>query len=109
LDQLWEELYGYCIAFAGAEEANSWEHHRDFKVKGKIFVFTGGLKEDGIHLTAKPLPENRPMWLGQEGFAVAAYVGRFGWLSFTVKTAADLAKAKDLIAESYAMISKKRR
>lgn len=108
MDALWEDLLASCMAFEGAAESNPWDH-RDFTVKGKTFVFTNGPHPEGIKITAKPLPENKAMWLGQEGVSVAGYVGRFGWVSFTIRTEADLAMAKDLIAESYAVISKRRR
>lgn len=103
---LWEELKTFCLAFEGAAESFPWDHH-DFTVKGKTFVFTSGDKEP-LGITAKPFPENREMFLQLPGVRVAAYVGRFGWLSMTIQDAGALDVAKDMIAESYLMISKTR-
>jgi len=76
-------------------------------VKGKTFAFTGG-DQPVISVTAKPRPESREMFLQLPSFRVAAYVGRFGWLSMEVTDQAGLEVARDLIAESYAVISKGR-
>lgn len=104
---LWEELRAYCLAFEGAVEEHPW-NEAVFKDKGKTFVFTGGDRA-AIPVSAKPLPENREIFLAMPGVKVAAYVGRFGWLSLTIEDQASLELAKDLIAESYAVIAKKGR
>ena len=104
---LWEELKAYCLGFEGVEEAFPWDHH-DFRVKGKTFVFTSGDRAS-IHITAKPLPENRELFLQMPGVKVAAYVGRSGWLSMEVTDQATLEVAKDMIAESYANIARKKK
>ena len=103
----WEELRAYCLAFEGAVEEFPWNDVL-FKVKGKTFAFTSGDRQP-IHVTAKPLPENRDMFLALPGVRVAEYVGRFGWLALKVEDKASLELAKDLIAESYTVISKKKR
>ncbi len=105
---LWPELDAFCRAFEGAEEASPWENHVDFRVKGKTFVFTSG-DRPVLTLSAKPLPETREMFLQLPGVKVAAYVGRFGWLSMSVTDEATLGVAKDMIAESYAQMAKKKR
>jgi predicted DNA-binding protein (MmcQ/YjbR family) len=102
----WDELYAYCQAFDGAEEAHPWDHV-DFRVKGKTFVFTSGDRVP-IGISAKPLPESREMFLALPGVSVAAYVGRFGWLSMTISDRASLDIAKDMIAESYAGFTAKK-
>lgn len=101
---LWEELRSYCLAFEGAVEEFPWSDVV-FKVKGKVFVFTAGDRPT-ITLSAKPLAENRDMFLQLPGVKVAAYVGRFGWLSMTITDPSSLEIAKDMIAESYAQIAK---
>ena len=79
-----------------------------FKVKGKVFTFTSG-DRPVIGISAKPFPENREMFLQLPGVTVAQYVGRFGWLSMKIEDEAGLETAKDMIAESYAMIAKKKK
>lgn len=103
----WEELRAYCLAFEGAVEEYPW-NDVVYKVKGKSFVFTSGDRPE-IIITAKPLPENREMFLQLPGVSVAQYVGRFGWLSMKVHDPASFDLAKDLIAESYAVMTKKRK
>lgn len=103
---LWQELRTYCLSFDGAEEDFPW-NEAVFKIKGKVFVFTSGDRTP-ITLSAKPLPENREMFLQLPGVSVAKYVGRFGWLSMQVVDHAGIEIAKDMIAESYAIIGKKK-
>lgn len=100
----WDELRAYCLAFEKTEEAYPWDHV-DFRVRGKTFVFTSG---DGpkITISAKPLPENREMFLQFPGVRVAAYVGRFGWLTMEITDQGSFEMAKDMIAESYQCIAK---
>ena len=43
------------------------------------------------------------------GISRAAYVGRFGWISVTIASEADLEFTKNLIANSYALIAPKKR
>lgn len=104
---LWQELRSYCLSFEGAVEEFPW-NEVVFKVKGKIFVFTSG-DRPVITISAKPLPENREMFLGIPGVRVAPYVGRFGWVLMTIQDQASLDLAKDLIAESYAVMANRKR
>lgn len=103
----WEELSAYCLSFPGAAEEYPW-NDVVYKVKGKSFAFTSGDRPVLI-ITAKPLPENREMFLAIPGVKVAAYIGRFGWVSMEIDNRESLDLARDLIAESYAVITGKRR
>lgn len=103
----WEELQAFCLAFDGAVEEYPW-NEVVYKVKGKSFVFTSGDRPT-ITISAKPLPENREMFLQLPGVKVAAYVGRFGWVTATIQDQASLEMAKDLIAESYSLMARKKK
>ncbi|HWI61123.1 MAG TPA: MmcQ/YjbR family DNA-binding protein [Symbiobacteriaceae bacterium] len=103
----WDELYAYCRSFDGAVEEHPWDHV-DFRVKGKTFVFTSG-DRPVVTITAKPFPENRDMFLQLPGVSVAAYVGRFGWLTVQIQDQAGFEMAKDMIAESYAVLTAKKK
>lgn len=78
-----------------------------FKVKGKTFVFTSG-DRPRLLISAKPLPENRDLFLQLPGISVAQYVGRFGWVTAVISDDATYETARDLIAESYSVISKRK-
>jgi len=104
---IWAELEAFCLSFDKVEVAHPWDH-TDFRVRGKTFVFTSG-DRPVITISAKPLPEDRDMFLQLPGVTVAAYVGRFGWLTAKITDQASLEMAKDMIAESYLSIAKKRR
>jgi predicted DNA-binding protein (MmcQ/YjbR family) len=103
----WEELRRYALGFEGAVEEFPW-NEVVFKVKGKTFVFTSGDRPE-ITISAKPLPENRALFLSLPGVSVAPYVGRFGWVSMKVTDAASFEIARDLIAESYTVMTAKKR
>lgn len=103
----WEALRAHCLSFEGAVEEYPW-NEVVFKVKGKVFAFTSG-DVPVIGISAKPLPENRELFLQLPGVSVAQYVGRFGWLSMKIEDQARLDTAKDMIAESYAVITRKKR
>lgn len=102
----WSELEAFCLSFDKVEVAHPWDH-TDFRVNGKTFVFTSGDRPT-IIISAKPLPENREMFLQLPGVSVAAYVGRFGWLTVEITDQSSLEVAKDMIAESYASMTKKK-
>lgn len=101
----WDELRSYCLSFEGSVEEFPWQEVV-FKVKKRTFAFTSG-DRPAIIITAKPLPENREMFLQLPGVSVAQYVGRFGWLTMSIVDRASMEIARDLIAESYSLMTKK--
>ncbi|MDF2626696.1 MAG: DifB protein [Symbiobacteriaceae bacterium] len=103
----WAELEAFCLSFDKVEVAHPWADHTDFRIKGKTFVFTSGDRPT-ITISAKPLPDNRQMFLQLPGVSVAAYVGRFGWLTAQITDQASLDMAKDMIAESYQSMTAKK-
>jgi predicted DNA-binding protein (MmcQ/YjbR family) len=102
----WPALQQYCLSFAGAVEEYPW-NEVVYKVKGKTFVFTSGDRPE-IVISVKTDPAMRPVWLQQPGVSVAQYVGRFGWLTVRIADQAAFDLAKDMIAESYGLVSGKR-
>lgn len=103
----WPRLAEYCRSFEGAVEEYPW-NDVVYKLKGKVFVFTSGDRSP-IIVSAKPEPEVREALLQQPGVSVAAYVGRFGWLTVAVTDEATLELAQDMIAQSYGLIARKKK
>lgn len=73
-----------------------------FKIGDKMFmscaVHSGGI-------TVKANPGELDALLERENIKLAAYVGRFGWISMTLESEADLPFAEQLIRTSYELIS----
>ena len=103
----WPDLQAYCLSFVGATEEYPW-NDVVYKVKGKSFAFTSGDRPE-IIVSAKTGPENRPIFLQQPGVSVAQYVGRFGWLTIRITDESTYQLARDMIAESYRLITAKKR
>lgn len=103
----WPELQAFCRSFPDAVEEYPW-NEVVYKVKGKVFVFTAGDRPEVV-ITVKPLPERRDWALQQPGVSVAQYVGRFGWVTLRMRDATAWELARELIAESYATVSKAKR
>ena len=74
-----------------------------FKVNGKVFAMCD--PEPPLTISLKPRKENLDAYLYLPDVAVAAYVGRYGWITVTAsdKQSADLAFS--LVKESYGVKS----
>lgn len=103
----WTALQTYCLAFPGAVEEYPWNEVA-YKVKGKGFAFTSGDRPTLV-VTVKVDPDSRPVLLQQPGVSVAQYVGRFGWLTVQITDDATFDLAREMIAQSHALVSKKRK
>lgn len=100
-----EAIRGHCLAKEGAVEEHPWDHVA-FKVRGRIFVIGD---EDASRLTIKSSPDRQAALVLHPNIEVAAYVGRFGWVSVEVVDSDVLALALDLIDEAYDSIAIKKR
>lgn len=104
-----QSLREQCIAQPDSIEEFPWGHVA-FKVGGKIFaILRGGEGEAIATVTLKPPPDDREALLALPGVQVAAYVGRYGWLTVTVEDEEALTLARELIAASYEQVRPKRR
>jgi predicted DNA-binding protein (MmcQ/YjbR family) len=84
------DLVAYCLAKPGAWQDEPWEGDLVAKVADKIFAFLGSPGPDGgaggvglkCGRDAEAAREWRERYPGE--VTVSAYIGRYGWNSFTV-------------------------
>src|SRR5688572_13805963 len=99
-----KELRKHCMASPDAAEDYPWEGHVGWKVKGKLFAIGG---EGSNQVTVKSTLDKQAVLILLEGIGTASYVGRFGWVTVTIADKPSLDLAKELIDESYQLVSKK--
>ena len=94
----------HCLAKAGAVEDYPWGDVV-WKVNGKIFA--SGCDSTN-EFTVKATPDEQRRLIRDRAIKVAAYVGRFGWVTVTVSDARTLKLAKTLIGRSYGAVAKRK-
>ena len=99
---IFAEMKQHCLSKEGVTEDYPWDDIA-WKVKGKAFVFTG---EVSAHYTLKRTLDKQAALTMHPQIKVAAYVGRYGWVSIGVIDEDTLALAKDLADESYELVAK---
>ena len=101
-----ESLRKYCLSFPKATENLQWGEDLCFKVGGKIFtvVSLGGVPQS---MSVKCTPEKFAELVEQEGIKPAPYVGRYKWVLLESLDVLRDAEIKDLIRQSYEMVSAK--
>ena len=90
------------LALPETTEEITWGTDVNFRVRKKIFCFPG---EEAM--TIKVDPDERDALLATGLFEVAAYVGRFGWLTMTLPRKPDWGEIAELITTSYCLIAPK--
>jgi len=104
-EEVFKQLRAHCLEKEGAVEEYPWEHV-GWKVGGKLFAIGG---EDSNVVTLKSTPEKQEGLVQHPSICVAAYVGRYGWVTVTVDDEATLEITLDLVDESYDLVRKKGR
>jgi len=102
-----DRLRRIALALPETTEQVAWEDHPTFRVRNKIFVITdfGG---DGITVKATP-DDQEAIVATHPRVSVAAYVGRYGWVSMDLKgSGIDWALVEDLVLDSYRLIAPKK-
>jgi predicted DNA-binding protein (MmcQ/YjbR family) len=96
----------YCLSFAHAKENLQWGDDLCFKVGGKIFAI---MSPDAVpqRICFKCAPERFDELLERAGIRVAPYVGRYKWAMLDGLDALPPRELRELIGESYAMVSAK--
>src|SRR5258708_2666635 len=104
-EEVFKQLRDRCLEKEGAVEEYPWEHV-GWKVGGKLFAIGG---ENSNVVTLKSTPEKQQALIQHPAIGVAAYVGRYGWVTVTIEDSATLDIALDLVDESYDLVRKKGR
>lgn len=101
-----ESLRKYCLSFPQATENLQWGEDLCFKVGGKIFtvVSLGGVPQS---MSVKCTLEQFSELIEQKGIKPAPYVGRYKWVLLESLDVLRDAEIKDLIRQSYEMVSAK--
>ena len=102
-----DRLRRVALALPETTEVEAWEEHPTFRVRNKIFVITD-YSGDGI--TVKATPEDQEALVATHPrLSVAAYVGRYGWVSMDLKgSGLDWALVEELVVDSYRLIAPKK-
>ena len=102
-----DRLRRIALALLETTEQVAWEDHPTFRVRDKIFVICSATG-DGI--TVKATKDDQDALVATHPrLSVAAYVGRYGWVSMDLKgSGVDWALVEDLVVESYRLIAPKR-
>jgi len=103
--EAFDSISHYCLEKPGAFEDHPWEE-TVFKVgpKGKIFCFCG---TESPVITVKSTVEKQAALLQHPNIEIAAYVGRYGWVTVHMRDEPTFQLAFELIDESYALIAPK--
>jgi predicted DNA-binding protein (MmcQ/YjbR family) len=102
-----ERLRRTALALPETTEVEAWEDHPTFRVRDKIFVITGYTADS---MTVKATKDDQEALVATHPrISVAAYVGRYGWVSMDLKGRdLDWALVEDLVLDSYRLIAPKR-
>ena len=99
-----EAIRAFCLAFPNATEKLQWGDDLCFKVGGKIFVMLG---LDHARLCFKCTPNTFAELIEREDIRPAPYVGRYKWVMLDRLDAVGNAELRDLIRQSFEMVSAK--
>jgi predicted DNA-binding protein (MmcQ/YjbR family) len=98
------ELLAYCLAKPGAWLDEPWEGDQVVKVADKIFAVFGAPDGSSVGLKCGRTSEAAREWRDQypDDVTVTAYIGRYGWNSFTVGGAVPDDELREAVDASYA-------
>jgi predicted DNA-binding protein (MmcQ/YjbR family) len=98
-----ERMRKLALALPEVHEEVTWGEDVNFRVGKKIFLFPGDEA-----FTFKADPDERDALLADGRCRLAAYVGRFGWLTMDLANKPDWDEIAELITTSYGLIAPKR-
>ena len=103
-----DRLRKIATALPEVTEEITWGEDLNFRVNKKIFLFPGATS-----MTFKADPSEKDALLAESAgrFALAAYVGRFGWLTMQLGPSVkqvDWDEVRELVGTSYRLIAPKR-
>lgn len=103
-------LLDHCLSLPEAVEDHPWGE-TVVKRGGKVFAFLGTAdpSENGSRITLKPDADELPALLALPWVSVAAYVGRYGWITIDVTTPESLELALECVDQSHARLAPKQK
>ncbi|MBI5948021.1 MAG: MmcQ/YjbR family DNA-binding protein [Chloroflexi bacterium] len=109
MPELFERLRALSLAFPGAYEDWPWGHEDPvFKAANKkIFAMTGHDAEGVLRVTVKLSPDEAEAALMLPFVSVAAYVGRYGWVTARVEQGVEFDIATEWVARSHELVTAK--
>ena len=93
-----------CLDLPEAEERETWGHPT-FRVRDKIFA---SCAEDASTVGFKAHRDELDALLSDDRFERAAYVGRYGWVTMTLRGRIAWAEVDELVRSSYLQIAPRR-
>jgi predicted DNA-binding protein (MmcQ/YjbR family) len=99
-----DDIRAYCLSFPEATENLQWGDDLCFKIRGKIFAMVG---LDNPRMCFKCAPETFAELIEREDIRPAPYVGRYQWVMVDRLDALAQDEMRDLIAQSYGIVSAK--
>ena len=95
-----------CLALPDTKETLTWGHPH-FRVGEKIFCGYG--HEDGkASIGFKVTMDHQDALIMRDGFRIAKYVGRYGWVTMDITRTTDWREVEELVHESFELIASKR-
>jgi predicted DNA-binding protein (MmcQ/YjbR family) len=99
-----DELRAFCMSLPGTHEKETWgdaEHPGDvtFRVRDKIYLITGQ-DGGGASIRTDRAQQSDLLAAFPDAVSVAAYVGRFGWISVRLD-ALDPEIVKDIVRSAW--------
>lgn len=104
-DEAYARVREHCLAKECATEEYPWGDVI-WKVRGKIFA---GSSDGSNQVTVKATPEEQSTLIEHPAIEVAKYVGRFGWVTITVRNKRTLDLTLELIDRSYQSLASGRK
>ncbi len=106
---LFEQLRELALAFPGAYEDWPWGHEDPVFKAGnkKIFAMTGHDAQGVLKVTVKLTPDEAEAALLLPFVSVAAYVGRYGWVTARVEQEVEFDIATEWIGRSHELVTAK--
>jgi predicted DNA-binding protein (MmcQ/YjbR family) len=99
-----DSIRAYCLSFPHATEKLQWGDALCFKVAAKMFAVLG---LDQVRFTFKCSPETFVDLIERQDIRPAPYLGRYDWVMLDRLDALPANELKELIRQSYEMVSPK--